>query len=58
MTMLTFNGVALTIAQIIEHVLASTAEAELDSFFITARKFVPLRQTLNQMIWPQKPTPT
>ena len=54
----TFNGVALTIAQMTKHVVSSTEEAELASLFATARKHVVQRQTLNEMRWPQKPTPT
>ena len=52
-----FNGAILTIAQIIKYVMSSAAEAELASLFITARKFVALRQTLIEMRWPQQPTP-
>ena len=49
--------VVLTIAQIIKFVMSSTAEAELASLFVTARKCVELRQTLIEMRWPQQPTP-
>ena len=38
--------------------MPSTAEAELASLFLTARKCVALRQTLIEMRWPQKPIPT
>ena len=44
-------------AQIIKSVLTSAAEAELGILFITAQKMVPLRQTLIEMGWPQKPSP-
>ena len=37
--------------------MSSAAEAELTSLFITARKCVALRQTLQEMGWPQQPTP-
>ena len=37
-----FNGAVITIAQIIKHIISSTAEAELASLFITARKCTEL----------------
>ena len=37
--------------------MSSAAEAELASLFITAKKCVELRNTLNEMGWQQKPTP-
>ena len=47
-----FNGVVITIAQIIKSVMSSAAEAELISLFITARKCVKLRYVLIEMRWP------
>jgi hypothetical protein len=41
-----FNGVVLSIAQIIKFVMASAAESKLAALFITARKMIPHRQTL------------
>ena len=52
-----WNGAILTIAQIIKFVMASAAEAELGALFITAKKVLPIRQTLIEMGWPQPPTP-
>ena len=35
-----FNGAAITIAKIMKHIMLSTAEAELASLFIAAKKCV------------------
>ena len=51
------NGPILTIAQIIKTVMASAAEAEMAALFITAKKMIPLRNTLIEMGWPQPQTP-
>ena len=51
------NGPILTIAQIIKTVMASAAEAEMASLYITAKKMIPLRNTLIEMGWPQPQTP-
>ena len=51
------NGPILTIAQIIKTVMASAAEAEMSALFITAKKMIPLRNTLIEMGWPQPQTP-
>ena len=40
------NGPILTIALIIKTVMASAAEAEMAALFITAKKMIPLRNTL------------
>ena len=37
--------------------MASAAEAELGALFITAKKVLPIRQTLIEMGWPHPPTP-
>ena len=37
--------------------MASTAEAEMAALFITAKKMIPLRNTLIEMGWPQPQTP-
>ena len=50
------NGPVLTIAQIINIVMASAAEAEMSALFIMAKKMVPLRHTLIEMGWPQPQT--
>ena len=52
------NGQILTIAQIIKTVMASAAESEMAALFITAKKMIPLRNTLIEMGWPQPQTPT
>ena len=51
------NGPILTIAQMIKTVMASAAEAEMAALFITAKKMIPLRNTLIEMGWPQPQTP-
>ena len=51
------NGPILTIAQIIKTVMASAAEAEMATLFITAKKMIPLRNTLIEMGCPQPQTP-
>ena len=51
------NGPVLTIAQIIKTVMASAAEAEMAALYITARKNIPLHNTLIEMGWPQAKTP-
>ena len=51
------NGTVLTIAQIIKTVMASAAEAELAALYIMAKKMIPLRHTLIEMLWPQPQTP-
>ena len=40
------NGGILTIAKIVKPVMASTAEAELASLYITAKTMVPIQNTL------------
>ena len=50
------NGLILTISKIIKFVMYSATEAKLSAIFITAKKMVPLRQTLVEMRWLQ-PTP-
>ena len=47
----------LTIAQIIKFVMSSATKAELGALYITARKLLPICQTLTEMGWPQPPTP-
>ena len=43
------NGPILKIAQIIKSVIASAAESEMPALFITAKKMIPLRNTLIEM---------
>jgi hypothetical protein len=51
------NGPVMSLAQIIKHVMSSAAEAELAALFLTSKELVPLRQTLEEMGWPQPKTP-
>ena len=44
-----WNGPILTIAQAIKFAMSSAAEAELGAIFITAKRLVPMRQTLIEM---------
>ena len=50
------NGPFLTIAQIINNVMSSAAEAEISGLFICAKAMIPLRNTLTKMGWPQPPS--
>ena len=43
------NGSILTMTQIIKIVMVSAAEAEMAALFITAKKMIPLRNTLIEM---------
>ena len=45
------------IAQILKTVMASAEEAEMAALFITAKKMIPLGNTLIEMRWPQPQTP-
>jgi len=51
------NGAILTIAQIIDAVMSSAAEAELGALFINAKEAVHLRRILLEMGHPQPRTP-
>eukprot|EP00804_Cyclotella_cryptica_P029519 CCRYP_011300-RD/>CCRYP_011300-RD protein AED:0.32 eAED:0.32 QI:0/-1/0/1/-1/0/1/0/171 len=51
------NMPVFTISQIIKYGMASTAEAELATLYITARKLIPLRNALTEMGWRQPKTP-
>ena len=51
------NGPVISIAWVIKSVMASAAEAELASLFITAQEMVPLRNTLTEIGWPQPKLP-
>ena len=52
-----YNGPVLTLAQIIKLVMSSASEAELGALFITAQEMVEMRQTLEEMKWPQPKFP-
>jgi hypothetical protein len=51
------NGAVLTIAQIIDAVMSSAAEAELGALFINAKAAVHMRRILQEMGHPQPRTP-
>jgi hypothetical protein len=51
------NGAILTIAQIIDAVMSSAAEAELGALFINAKEAVHMRCILQEMGHSQPPTP-
>ena len=52
-----WNGLLLTIAQVIKYVISSAAEAELGELFITAKELVPIRHTLIEMGFSHPLTP-
>ena len=52
-----WNGPVLTLAKIIKFVMSSASEAELGAMFITAQEMVHIRQTLQEMKWPQPKYP-
>ena len=52
-----WNGLILTIAQIVKFVMSSSAAAELGVIYITAKEMVPIRQTLIEIGWKQPPSP-
>jgi hypothetical protein len=51
------NGAVLTIAQIIDAVMSSAAEAELGALFINAKEAVHMQRILSKMGHPQPQTP-
>jgi hypothetical protein len=46
-----------TVCGILKHVMSSAAEAELGALFVNGKEATILRQTLEDMGWPQPPTP-
>ena len=48
----------LTIAHIIKSVMASASESEMAALYITAKKIIPLHNTLIEMGRPQPKSPT
>eukprot|EP00804_Cyclotella_cryptica_P029094 CCRYP_005281-RA/>CCRYP_005281-RA protein AED:0.19 eAED:0.20 QI:0/0/0/0.71/0.16/0/7/0/1210 len=52
-----YNGPILTLAQIIKFVASSAAEAELAGLYICAKEMAPLRNSLEEMGWPQPKSP-
>ena len=51
------NGAILNISTIIEVVISSAAEAELDALFMNAKTAIPIQQTLEEMGHKQPPMP-
>ena len=49
-----WNGPVLTLSQIIKLVMSSASEAEMGVLFITAQEVAAMRNTLEEMRWPQK----
>ena len=52
-----WNVPVLTLAHIVKFVLSSASEEELGGFFITAQEMVAMRNTLEEMKWPQPKSP-
>ena len=52
-----WNGPVLTLAKIIKFVTSSASKAELGAMFITAQEMIAMRQTLQEMKWPQPKSP-
>jgi hypothetical protein len=51
------NGAILTISNILRHVMSSAAEAECGALFLNAKEGTVIRTTLEEMGYPQPPTP-
>lgn len=52
-----FNGAVLNPTHIIKHVSSSAADAEIGATFINCKEAIPIRITLDEMGYPQPPTP-
>ena len=52
-----WNGSVLTLSQIIKFTMYSASEAELGAIFITAQEMAEMRNTLEEMKWPQPKSP-
>jgi hypothetical protein len=52
-----FNGPVLVLANIIENVMGSAAEAKVGALYIVAQEIVPMRMTLEELGQPQPATP-
>ena len=52
-----WNGTVLTLNKTIKFVMSSASGAELGSLFITAQEMVAMRQTLEEIKWPQPKSP-
>ncbi len=51
------NGAVLIISGILKHVMSSAAEAEVAGLFVNAKESEILHTTLDEMGYPQEPTP-
>ena len=51
------NGVLHVVCKIMKNIMASAAEVEYGTIFINGQEAVPIRTTLQEMSWPQGPTP-
>ena len=49
-----WNGPVLTLAKIIKFVMSSASEAKLGAMFVTVEEMIAMRQTLQEMKWPQQ----
>ena len=54
---MTLSPATMALAQIINVVMSSASEVELDRIFITAKAMVPLQQTLKEIKWPHPQLP-
>ena len=52
-----WNGSVITLSQIIKYFMYSTSELELGALFITVQEIVAIRNTLEEMKWPQTKSP-
>ena len=48
-----WKGPVLNLAQIIKFVMSSASEAELGALLVAAQEIVAMRNTLEEMRWPQ-----
>lgn len=51
------NGPILNPTGVLRHIVSSAAEAEVGGLFINAKEGTVIRTTLEEMGWPQQPTP-
>jgi hypothetical protein len=51
------NGKILIISTVLTHIMSSEAEAEIGSLFINAKEGTVLLRTLEELGYPQPPTP-
>ena len=51
------NGILHVVCKIMKNIMASAAEVEYGTIFINGQEAVPIRTTLQEMGWPQGPTP-